>query len=58
MATKLNIIENGKDYVIALRVDKTLADKVTAHKENSGVPVSEFVRRAIVEKLERESVAK
>jgi len=47
-----------KDTMLTLKIEKSLADKLAEHKQRTLVPVSAFVRRAIEEKLERESVAK
>jgi hypothetical protein len=46
---------NDKTEVVAVRVNKELYDRIAEHKERTLVPVGAFVRRAIEEKLERES---
>lgn len=51
-------VTNPKNQLVAFMVDKSLDDRLAAHRERTGVPVSTFVRKAVEEKLERESVAK
>jgi hypothetical protein len=41
-----------KSEVINVRIEPALAEALTRHKEQTGVPVCEFVRRAIVRALE------
>jgi hypothetical protein len=44
-----------KDQMLTLKIEKTLADRLAQHKEETLIPTSAFVRRAIEEKLEKES---
>jgi len=44
-----------KTATLILKIEKNLADRLIAHKEQTLIPTSAFVRRAIEEKLEKEA---
>ena len=42
-----------KDQRLVIQVEPSLKKALTKHSKESGIPISEFVRRAIVEALKK-----
>lgn len=41
--------------VVTVRFSKSIVDALKAEQESVGIPPSEFIRRAVVEKLEKKA---